>query len=156
MTYRRIFNGRDFFDDFTTAVDSFIDHLSTDEIKRDDPQTEQKSVFNVCGKSPKINAYRDDEKLTLEVFIVGYSKNEISVEVEGDCLVIANKSSEKKDSDKRECVMREFNFPKINRKVRLSEDMDIDNIKAKSKYGLLTIDIPWKKSEGRNIKINIG
>lgn len=79
-----------------------------------------------------------DDKFEISFAAVGLSKDDINIEV------VDNTLSIKAENDY---------YGKYNRLVYLSDYLDLDNIKAKVKDGLLTIDIPKSKENVRKILV---
>jgi len=81
-----------------------------------------------------------------EIAVTGFKKEDIKIEIEGQQLLIKVTNN---DKEKEECYQyshrglskRSFEFG-----YKLSDKLDIDNIKTKLENGLLTIEIPVKES----------
>lgn len=98
-------------------------------------------------------------------FVVGYSKDEIKVQVEeGNVLVIKAEGREENQGNEKDTVWhvaeRGIGIGKgdFSRKIELPEDVKMDQIKASVENGVLTIVVPKdaspKPSKVRNVHIS--
>lgn len=84
-----------------------------------------------------------DGELLLEIPVPGFTQKDISVEVEGNHLVIKGEDNESYWTDE------------FTKKFKLPADIDSDSIKAKIKEGVLSISLQKKKeSLPKKIKIS--
>lgn len=83
-----------------------------------------------------------DDKYIVKAELPGYDKQDISVSVNNGALNIsATRKAEKEEKDeKKKFVRRERLFGESSRWVRL-QGMDVENVKASYKDGILTIDV---------------
>jgi len=70
-----------------------------------------------------------------KIAVPGYSRSDLSIKVVKGALLI--KSADCIDKDLKDCT---FNY-----KIELSDSIDIENVSAKLKHGLLTIELKDKK-----------
>lgn len=95
---------------------------------------------------PKVNVVSFDDRIEIEAEIAGYSKDDVSVEVENEVLSIVGKASQlNEQTDKSVYLLRELKRSSFSRSFRLDEQLDADNIEAAFRDGLLTLVIPRKK-----------
>jgi HSP20 family protein len=95
---------------------------------------------------PKVNVVSFDDRVEIEAEIAGYSKDDVSVEVENEVLSIVGKASQlNEQTDKSVYLLRELKRSSFSRSFRLDDQLDADNIEATFKDGLLTLVIPRKK-----------
>ena len=100
---------------------------------------------------PAVNVKEYEDHFLLQLSVPGYSKKEISINVEEDQLVI---SSEKEGIETENFTMREFNYGTFKRKFTLPKDVDTEKIEASFSNGILTLTIP-KIEEVKPRKITI-
>ncbi|NNF32461.1 MAG: Hsp20/alpha crystallin family protein [Saprospiraceae bacterium] len=100
---------------------------------------------------PAVNVKEYDNQFIVDVAVPGYDKNDIHINLDQDHLII---SSERKGEKDLNFKIREFNYGTFNRKFRLPEDVDVENITASFKDGILSIHIP-KAEEVKPRKIDI-
>lgn len=92
---------------------------------------------------PKVNVVSHEDKVVIEAEIAGYSKDDISVEVEEDILSISGKASQSSEqTDKCVYLIRELKRSQFSRSFRLNEQLDANSIDASFKDGILEISIP--------------
>lgn len=109
---------------------------------------------------PKMNIKSHKEKgWKIEMALAGYSKNEISINLEGGVLTVKVNTPEEYDDDYsflRGC--KGITTQNFSQSFRLSEEiLDLKKIASKFENGLLTITIPLKAEaipEKRSIEIS--
>ena len=89
--------------------------------------------------------YEKDNTIIIELKVPGFSKKDISIDVEDNILHIIADSGNRDDHGFRSQI--------INKKVSLPNNVDMDNIEAKVKDGLLNIHIPRLNTK-KKIKIS--
>lgn len=103
---------------------------------------------------PKVNVVSFDDRIEIEAEIAGYSKDDVSVEVENEVLSIVGKASQlNEQTDKSVYLLRELKRSSFSRSFRLDDQLDADNIEATFKDGLLTLVIPRKKPVEPEVKV---
>ena len=87
-----------------------------------------------------------DGQYILEADLPGFKKEDISVDIDKDCLTItAEHSSDKKEEDKkRNFVKRERYYGSFTRSFDVS-GIDVDRIEAEYNNGVLTLNLPKKQ-----------
>jgi len=102
----------------------------------------------------KCDIYEKDNKYHIEMDIPGFSKEDISIEVDDGYLTIkAIKTYEEKDEDKN-YIRRERSYGEYQRTFSLA-DADEDNVDAEFENGILKIVIPKKKPNANRKMIEI-
>ena len=105
---------------------------------------------------PSVNVAESDAAFSLELSAPGFNKEEISISVEDDSLVISGeKKSEKEENDKK-YTRREFTRQNFQRSFSLPENIEQDKILAKFENGVLYLELPKKQVEektGRKIQL---
>ena len=129
-----------FDDDFFNSFDALLQ-----------TPTYKTSVF------PPMNVYTEDEGMTFEFALAGYSKDELKVTIEGVSLVVTGTPKEK-DEDKK--CRRFCGTPRIKKatftvKRPITDGLDTTKMKATFVDGLLTVFIPVKEEESKNLEIEI-
>lgn len=90
----------------------------------------------------------EDSRYVMETELPGYSKEDISVDIDGSVLTLTAKhseSTEDKDSAGK-YLRRERTFGSYRRSFDIS-GVDADSISAEYKNGVLTLSLPKKKQE---------
>ncbi|MCM8533092.1 MAG: Hsp20/alpha crystallin family protein [Lentisphaeraceae bacterium] len=137
-----------------TAIRPFEDIVDLFFNERSHKTPSAKSVI------PAMNAKADDKQLVLEFELPGYEKDEINVRLDERILTVsAEKNSEAKaeenSQDKTVWIRREINSSKFERKVTIPENIDVQNINAENKNGILTLTLPKVAKEEKVINISV-
>ena len=90
---------------------------------------------------PPINVQEFDDKFELTVYVSGYEKDDFSINIVKDTIVICG---DRKDSeaDSFSWRRREFDASGFERKFGLPEGIDVDAITAKYVDGILEVSLP--------------
>lgn len=102
---------------------------------------------------PAVNVLENSDMFVLEVAAPGLKKEDFTIEVEKDTLVIGAKSMSEtvthsdndKDTEKtpeNQYTRKEFSYSNFRRSFRLPEVVDTENIKANYTDGVLKINLP--------------
>lgn len=125
----RIFNeffGKDFFKDFEDTKKSF----------------------------PKINVFKKDNHIYFEVFVGDIPKDNIKIKIDDENLTIEGRYENIEDKEKREYVYREISRRAFSRVIALPrEELNLENVEASQKEGILFIKIPYKSIESIKEKV---
>jgi len=102
---------------------------------------------------PEVNIYENDNSFMVLASVPGMKKEEISISLKDNSLKITGtkKSSEGDDVNYH---LRERKHGNFERNFLLDEKVDVNNISAEIKNGLLLIKIP-KSPETKPVKIDI-
>ena len=87
----------------------------------------------------------DDDGTKIRLELPGYTKDEVKLSVdEGILRILAETEDEQ----------RSF-LGKVERRVRISDEVDVENIKARLENGILYLEIPHRvKAEPKTIAVN--
>ncbi len=109
-----------------------------------------KEFFRGSGHS--VSSFRTDiidngENFLLESELPGFAKENISIDISGDFLVVkANSSSEQKNEENPNFIHRERRSASYERSFNIS-GIDVDGIDAKYENGILSVTLPKLKEE---------
>lgn len=94
---------------------------------------------------PSANVEETENGYRISVAVPGIKKENISVQVKDQVLHI--EASEKGETEEKNVkfLRKEYNFSKFKRTFTLSDALDVDNIQAAYKDGILTLDILKKE-----------
>jgi HSP20 family protein len=86
----------------------------------------------------------------------GMKKNDFHINLEKVVLTISSEQKEEKEEKKDNFARREFYYNAFSRSFSLPETVDVENIKADYKNGILNIVLPKKEETKvtREIKIS--
>tara|TARA_Y100000310_G_scaffold255984_1_gene263673 strand:- start:156 stop:638 length:483 start_codon:yes stop_codon:yes gene_type:complete len=94
---------------------------------------------------PKVNVYEYDDKVGVIAEIPGISREDLTIDVEDDVLTIKGSKHGaigRAMEDNATVLRKELKHSAFERRFTLGESLDGDNIKARFKDGILSIDIP--------------
>ena len=104
--------------------------------------------------TPLTNIIKRENEFDIEMAIPGLSKEQITIKIEQDQLIIAS-DHESKLAEGETYSKNEFNYDKFERKFNLGENIDRENISAKCENGLLKVTLKIKEKEDTTIKVEI-
>ena len=108
--------------------------------------------------TPAINIFENNEKFEIEVAAPGLEKDDFKIDLKNDHLVVySEKKDKKEEKEKGKVVRSEFKYSSFQRSFALPKEVDVTNIKASHKNGVLTIELPkkteYKENWSRQIEI---
>ena len=121
--------------------------------KIDDNQAVDQPQDTEAVFAPNIDISENDGKIELILDMLGTDRDSVEITVENNTLAIEGICGIEAP-DGYELVSREYNTGKYRRDFTLSNDVDSEKIKARSKNGVLRITIP-KREEKKPRKIEI-
>jgi HSP20 family protein len=136
---------------YLTALDRDFDRL----VRRAfGPSTLIESASGGPAPAMPMDTERRDGEVVLRFDIPGVAPEKIEVTVDKGILSVSATREESK-TDGAEHVVRERYFGSVTRRVRLSDNLDAENIEASNDNGVLEIRIPVRE-EAQPRKITIG
>ena len=116
-----------------------------------------RSAQSIPAVPPAFDLTQDEGKYQLSGAVPGMDADDITVEVDGNLLVIAGETSETKEQEKNGVKMRSACADSFSQRIFLPPDAVADKIEARVEKGVLTVTMP-RAGEGqtskRKIKIN--
>jgi HSP20 family protein len=110
---------------------------------------------DLCTFQPHVDMADDGQVIRVTVELPGMEMDEIEVCVKSDCLTIQGNKKDIIRTDKMDMYCMERSFGNFNRVIKLPSGMDIKNVKASYRNGILSIVLPRMKGhKHRRIKIN--
>jgi HSP20 family protein len=108
--------------------------------------------------TPAVNIYENNEKFEIEVAAPGLEKEDFKIDLKNDNLVVySEKKDKKEEKEKGKVVRSEFRYSSFQRSFALPKEVDVANIKASHKNGVLTVELPkkteYKENWSRQIEI---
>lgn len=132
----------DMFDRFDDVFKNFDELMNSSRLSFQD-------VF------PPINVFADEESVLLEVALAGYSKDELSVDIDGNKIIIEAKPVEEEEK-KGKYFKRRIKKQAFKRAYELPNDVyDVNGTTVEFNNGLLAITIPAKKEASTVKRIEI-
>ena len=95
-----------------------------------------------------------DDKIEIIAEIAGFSKEEVSLDLKDNVISIKAEKDKAKESKDIKYISKELNHSNFKRSFKLSDNFELNKIKATFNNGLLHVDILKKKPEKpKKIKI---
>ncbi|WP_296127135.1 Hsp20/alpha crystallin family protein [uncultured Anaerococcus sp.] len=127
------------YNDFYDMVDSFFNSsMNTD----------------VFESSFKLDVSEDEDKFLVEAEMPGIEKDSIDIDFDRGQLTLTVNSHTEHSDEKKNYIHKERKSTRMTRSMYFG-DIDEENIKAKLDKGILEIEIPKRKEEKTNKKIEI-
>jgi HSP20 family protein len=92
--------------------------------------------------TPRMDVTETDDAYHLHVDLPGLKKDDVSISVEDNRLMIRGERAEQADTESENMIRMERTFGSFYRSVRLPKIVQENKIKAKFTNGVLTIDAP--------------
>ena len=105
------------------------------------------SIADIVGSDfttnqPSVNITEEDDKFVLELAVPGLNKENFSVEIDKDQLIVsAEQKSENAETEEGKFTRREFNFSSFKRSFYLPKTVDKTSVDASYNDGLLAISL---------------
>ena len=114
----------------------------------------EEKFFNEPAIAPAIDIYEEENSYFLNAEMPGLTKEDLKIKVEEDNLLIMGKSNSEEDSDKN-YIIKESCSGNYFRKIKISDQIDSENISASYENGKLFIELPKsEKAKPRKIEVN--
>ena len=119
------------------------------------PFTQARNAGFESGRWPiPIDVVNEGKDVVVRASLPGFKPEDISVTLEDHTLSIRGETSEEKESEKTNFLMRERRTGRFGRSLRLPRSVDMDNAKPTYENGVLTITIPrLESSKSRRLEI---
>ena len=114
-------------------------------------ELEQRNAAKRRVYSPAVDLYRRDDKFHLYADIPGASEDTVDVSVEKNILTIKAVAEEQKVEGN--LLYSEYGLGDYERSFRLSEEIDVENIEARVRNGVLELIIPVSQPSTRKIQV---
>jgi HSP20 family protein len=111
----------------------------------------QKLDQNDSSFSPRANVLEEEDRFLIELFIPGFTKQEIAIKVE-DALLKITGEKEKEEEVDRNFIRKEYQLSKVERTFKLTKQIDQDHISAEFRDGILCVNLLKKKEEELKVK----
>jgi HSP20 family protein len=110
---------------------------------------------SITAFMPKVNTREDDKAYYLDIDLPGVKKEDITIDVDDGVLSIYGERNFKDEVKEEDYYKVETYFGKFQRVFNLPENVDSENIEAKSENGVLEIVIAKKENDKTKKKIEI-
>ena len=117
------------------------------------------AIINASNSFPRINMSESDHAVVLKVELPSMNKDEVTLNIEKNKLVIGGERKRKAESDGPSYHVTEFYYGNFTRSIPFLFDLDADKIQASLAHGVLTITVEkpnTEKGKARTIPITHG
>jgi HSP20 family protein len=112
--------------------------------------------FDRSYEYPLMDIIDSKDDLVVYVEIPGVNKDDIKVKIHNDVLTISGERKEPELPEKANCLIREREFGKFMRSIRLPYPIGVSKVNAEYKDGILKIILPKKEEvKPKEIQINV-
>ncbi len=108
-----------------------------------------------ASRFPSVNLLEEETKFSLELVAPGFDKEEVKINLEGNQISISGEKKSEETETKKNYTRHEFKAEKFNRVFTLPENINVEEIKAEFKNGILHVEIPKKTEEKKTKEIVI-
>ena len=106
--------------------------------------------------TPAVNIFENNEKFEIEIAAPGLEREDFKIDLKNDYLLVYSEKKEKKEEKEKGKVVRsEFRYSSFQRSFTLPKEVNIADIKATHKNGILTIELPKKVEYKENLSRQI-
>ncbi len=107
--------------------------------------------------SPRVDIYEDDANLYIFAEFAGLSKENVSIKInEEKVLSLSGKKAKQEENDSKTIIRSERSFGEFNRTFVLPDNLNLEQVKANFREGVLEITIAKKEPvPPKEIAINI-
>lgn len=103
---------------------------------------------------PRANVLKMDSGYSIELAAPGFSRDDFSINVEGNLLTISVNSEDTKDYLSR-LTAQEYSLSSFSRTWTLPEMVNMQAIDARYEAGILSVDIPVEGRQEQSLKIEV-
>ena len=104
--------------------------------------------------NPSIDVSESDEEIVVKAEVPGVSPEDIDISIDDNNLVISGEKKQESEEKDRNYYRVERSYGSFRRSLALPSGADVENIKASSRDGILSIVIP-KSNDRKSRKIEI-
>jgi len=112
--------------------------------------------IQITGLTPRTDIYEGKTGLTVKMELPGIKKEDISISLEGDQLMVKAEKKEEKVTEESTYYSCERYFGQYSRRISLPSPVNADQISATFKNGVLEIKLPkTEKTETKKIEVKV-
>lgn len=105
--------------------------------------------------TPRINVEETATEYIIQAEVPGIDPKDVEVQLHGNTLTIMGQKKEQEERAERHMHIREHRYGTFQRSMVLPDAANMENIKATSKHGVLTLTVPKKEEkQPKRIQIN--
>lgn len=104
---------------------------------------------------PAVNIKENDKNFEIEVAAPGLNKGDFKINIEKNILTVSSEKEVNEETEKENFMRKEFGYNSFTRSFSIPETIDMENIKASHKNGILKIELPKQEEAKLNNKHEI-
>lgn len=101
-------------------------------------------------QKPAMNVFETEGTLTLQFALPGIEKENVNIRIEGNILELSAKGPKDETS---KYLRTEFAYSEFNRRIRLSDELDLEHIDAHFDQGILILKLSRKAKKQNTITV---
>jgi len=114
------------------------------------------STFWRSLAGPAVDITDRAEDIVVKAELPGLDKDDFTIEVEADRLVLRGEKKAEKEQKEGTCVIREARYGSFYRAIPLPATVDRDKAEAAYKHGVLTVTLPkTADAKSRRVKVKV-
>ncbi len=103
--------------------------------------------FPFARAFPSVDVTETDDAVLVKAEVPGLEARDIDLSVMGDTLTIRGEKKEEKEEKEKNVRHREVHYGAFSRTLQLPASVDVDNIKAECRKGVLHVTLPKTERE---------
>ena len=96
-------------------------------------------------KIMKTDIKENENNYVIDIDLPGYDKENIKVEIEDGYLLVSASQSVNNDDDEGKYLSKERYFGECSRSFYVGDDIEVEDVKATFKNGILKLEVPKKE-----------
>ncbi len=114
------------------------------------------NLWDGYTKMPAIDVYENEDNLVVKAELPGMNKEDISITIEGDTLVLSGRKSQTKEEKKENYYRKEIREGAFSRSIEIPYPVDKEKVSATYKDGVLEITLPkTPEVKRKSIKVEV-
>lgn len=109
----------------------------------------------IASFAPAVNTRVDEDAYYIEIDLPGVKKEDIEIATEDNILTVSGERKMREAVNEEDYYKVESLYGKFARSFTLPEDVDVENIHAEMKNGVLEVTIPKRQDIHKSKKIEI-
>jgi HSP20 family protein len=106
--------------------------------------------------APRVDVNESEDDFTIDVELPGIDKKDIKVDVKDNVLTVSGERVAKKEDNEGCYSCRERHYGKFERSFSVPKTVDVENIKAQYKNGVMTLTLPKSElAKPREIEVEV-
>ena len=99
------------------------------------------SFYRHSISMPAANIHQDDDEYIIELAVPGLEREDFNIQLGNNDITIEVEKKESKEEKKDESSYKEFSYYPFKRNFKLPKGIDVDNVKATYRKGILEIKL---------------